>query len=55
VIDRFVKCTDCEFECSEIVGKKFEKISDHAEYLKNGGCAELTDTLAAEKSDEQPL
>ena len=47
VIDKFLKCSDYEFECSEIVGRKFANIEDHAEYLKEGGCADLIDLLAA--------
>ena len=48
VIDRFMKQTDCEFECSEIVGREFKDIDDHAAYLRDGGCAELIEVLAAE-------
>jgi hypothetical protein len=46
-IDRFIKCTDFKFECSEIVGRKFENIDDHADYLRNGGCSEIIEVLAA--------
>jgi hypothetical protein len=45
-IDRFLKCTDCEFECSKIVGRKFENIADHASYLCNGGCSKIIEVLA---------
>jgi hypothetical protein len=48
VIDRFVEVTDCEFECSEIVGRKFEDIDDHAGYIRNGGCSEIIEALAAQ-------
>jgi hypothetical protein len=47
VIDRFVKSTDCEFECCEIVGRKFESIDDHAAYLRAGGCSEIIEALAS--------
>lgn len=50
MIDRFLKCTDYKFECSEIVGRKFENINDHAAYLRDGGCSEIIDLLAVEKS-----
>ncbi len=46
-IDKFTKCTDYKFECSEIVGRKFENIDDHASYLCDGGCSELIEVLAA--------
>lgn len=46
-IDRFLKCTDYEFECSEIVGRRFESVGDHAEYISNGGCSKIIEVLAA--------
>jgi hypothetical protein len=52
IIDRFLKCTGYKFECSEIVGRKFKNISDHAGYLRNGGCAEIIRILAATLSAE---
>lgn len=45
-IDRFMKCTNYEFECSEIVGRKFKDISDHAHYVREGGCSKIIETLA---------
>jgi hypothetical protein len=47
-IDRFLKCTDYEFECSEIVGRKFESIDDHARHLRDGGCSRIIEVLAAQ-------
>jgi hypothetical protein len=47
LIDRFLRCTDYEFECSTIVGRKFESVGDHACHLCNGGCAKIIETLAA--------
>lgn len=47
-IDRFLKCTDGEFECSRIVGRRFENIDDHAEYLRDGGCSEIVKALATD-------
>ena len=45
-IDRFMKSTDYKFECSEIVGRRFENIDDHAGYLRDGGCSEIIEVLA---------
>jgi hypothetical protein len=45
-IDRFKKCTDDEFECSKIVGRRFENVDDHAGYLRDGGCSEIIEVLA---------
>jgi len=52
LMDRFAGIADYEFECTEIVGRKFEDIGDHAGYLREGGCAELIDALAAQSSAE---
>ena len=46
VIDRFVESTDREFECCGIVGRKFENIGDHADYISNGGCSKIIEVLA---------
>ncbi len=46
-IDRFMKCTNYELECSAIVGRRFEGIDDHARHLRDGGCSQLLDVLAA--------
>jgi hypothetical protein len=45
-VDRFLECTDYEFECSEIVGRKFTDVADHACYLREGGCSEIIEALA---------
>ena len=47
-IDRFMKCTDSKFECSEIVGRRFENIDDHAGYLRDGGCSKIIEVLATQ-------
>ena len=44
-IDRFIRSTDFKFECSEIVGRRFESISDHAGYLRDGGCSDIIELL----------
>ncbi len=46
LIDRFLKSTDFEFECSEIVGRRFESVDDHAGYLRDGGCSKIIEVLA---------
>jgi hypothetical protein len=46
LIEKFMKSTDYEFECSNIVGRKFDNIEDHARYLRDGGCSELIKMLA---------
>lgn len=47
VIDRFLRCTDYELECSKIVGREFESVGDHASHVCNGGCAKIIEVLAA--------
>ncbi len=46
IIDRFLKLTEYKFECSEIVGRKFASVADHADYLHAGGCAGIIEVLA---------
>jgi hypothetical protein len=48
IVDKFIKCTDFELECSKIVGRKFESLRDHASYLRDGGCSEVIEVLATE-------
>ncbi len=53
LIDRFLKCTDYEFECSKIVGRKFDSVSDHAAYLSGGGCSKILEVLSTGESTLQ--
>lgn len=46
-IEKFLESSDYEFECSKIVGRKFESVEDHATYICGGGCSKLIDSLAA--------
>ncbi len=46
-IDRFLQGADGEFECSNIVGRRFENVADHADYLRAGGCSKIIERLAA--------
>lgn len=48
IIKRFVESSDYKIECSEIVGRKFENIHDHAEFICQGGCSNIIDTLAVQ-------
>ena len=50
VVDRFIKSerADFRFECSEIVGRRFENIDDHAGYLRDGGCSKIIEVLATQ-------
>ncbi len=47
VIDRFVSSSNNEFECSKIVGRRVESVSDHAGYIQQGGCLEIIQILGA--------
>jgi hypothetical protein len=46
-IDRFLQSSAGEFECAKIVGRKFENVADHADYLCTGGCSKIIEALAA--------
>jgi len=48
-MDRFAKSAGSDFECSKIVGRRFESIDDHAEYLRDGGCSKIIKVLAAHR------
>ncbi len=45
VVDRFLKASGYRFECSEIVGRRFVDLADHAAHLRGGGCAEVLEGL----------
>ena len=45
-IEKFLESSDYEFECSAIVGRKFEDVGEHAEYIHTGGCANIMEALA---------
>ena len=47
MIEKYLESADYEFECAEVVGRKFESVDDHADYLRNGGCSEIIEALAA--------
>ncbi len=47
VLQRFLESAGYEFECSKIIGRKFESIDDHAGYLHAGGCSKIIEALAA--------
>jgi len=46
--EKFLESADYEFECSAIVGRKFESVNDHADYLRDGGCSQIIEALATE-------
>jgi hypothetical protein len=48
IINRFLKCTNYELECSQIVGRKFEDVHDHANHLREGGCSTILDVLVSQ-------
>ncbi|MEW6187651.1 MAG: C-GCAxxG-C-C family (seleno)protein [Thermodesulfobacteriota bacterium] len=47
-INNFLKYTGYEFECATIVGRSFQDVGDHADYLRNGGCSKIMDILSVE-------
>jgi hypothetical protein len=46
IVDGFISAAG-EFECAEITGRTFENIQDHAGFIRDGGCTEIIETLAA--------
>ena len=52
VVERFLKASGYRFECSEIVGRRFADLGDHAAYLRGGGCEGILEALAGrDRSD----
>ncbi len=47
----FLPNSDFEFECSDIIGKKFETIKDHARFLQEGGCSKIIKALAGTEKE----
>jgi hypothetical protein len=47
-IERFLESAGYEFECAKIVGRQFEHVAEHAEFVRRGGCAQIIEALAAE-------
>jgi Putative redox-active protein (C_GCAxxG_C_C) len=48
-LERFQKASQYEFECAEIVGRKFESLDDHADHVREGGCAAIIDALVGQE------
>ena len=42
----FREATGSEMLCQKITGRRFKTVGEHAEFVKNGGCAGLIDLLA---------
>jgi len=45
-VEKFLESSDYEFECSKIVGRQFESVDEHADYLRAGGCSNIIEGLA---------
>lgn len=46
LINKFYEASDYEMECSKITGRQFKNAEEHSEFIENGGCANLIETLA---------
>jgi len=49
IVERFLNVSGHMFECSEIVGRRFVDVADHAAHLRDGGCARILEALSAER------
>ena len=47
LVERFLANSDYEFECADIVGRKFNNFEDHASFINEGGCSKIIEALAA--------
>jgi len=41
IVRKFLKTTSGKLVCAEIVGRKFDGIAAHSDFLKSGGCADI--------------
>ena len=46
IINTFYQTTDYKMECREITGTKFNSVTEHSEFIKNGGCENLIQILS---------
>ena len=46
LIDKFYEASDYKMECSEICGKTFTSVEEHSNYIKDGGCKNIIETVA---------
>ena len=51
-VERFQQASDYAFECTEIVGRRFESLDDHARHMREGGCSAILEALATDPSEE---
>jgi len=45
LIERFLVSSDYKFECADILGRKFETMEEHADYVRGGGCSKIIEAL----------
>jgi hypothetical protein len=45
-LEKFYAATDYEIQCDKITGRTFKTVEDHTEFIKNGGCDKLINTLS---------
>jgi hypothetical protein len=46
IVERFLEASGHVFECSEIAGRRFVDVRDHAAFLRGGGCAGILEALS---------
>jgi C_GCAxxG_C_C family probable redox protein len=46
ILETFNSTTNSEILCSKICKRNFDSVDDHTDFIKNGGCARLIETLS---------
>ncbi len=46
MVERYLEAAGYEFECEQAIGRRFTTAQEHADYLQDGGCAEVIEALA---------
>ncbi len=44
VVKTFLHASGNKFTCAEITGRRFNSIGDHADFIRQGGCAQIIES-----------
>jgi hypothetical protein len=45
ILNAFLEVTNYEMECQNICGKRFNSVEEYSEFIRNGGCQKIIETL----------
>lgn len=53
IISSFSSQTDSELVCEKIIKKKFKSVEEHTDYINDGGCSNIIESLVSSLSKDQ--